>query len=217
MDESQSRIEILEDELKRLQSLPEALENFPRTTHNASPSILHPPQPSTPNTEGEQSPHALIDISTVALQGYLLGSDIPVQPLQQSVASVADAASMLPTKSRALELVQEYMAHFKQSHHILDLEELEADIERIYAKDGLIAPEAAISRFRCLGTVACALQELSDTREKEQFKHCRRLCLKELPFMLAKEDIVSHTLSEHTILIRKGTGWHRSAIHTRLL
>ena len=82
------------------------------------------------------------------------------------------------------------MAHFKQSHHILDLEELEADMERVYAVGGLSAPDSAVSRYRALGTVACALQEMGGTQETEHFQICRQLCLKELPAMLAKEDIV---------------------------
>lgn len=109
--------------------------------------------------------------------------------------SSASGHSALPTVVEALNYARAYLSSHVQTHHIVDQEEIEDDVRKVYGENGLIAPELAASRFRCFSIMY--IEMISHRTHEEEWDNtvamtCRSLAIKEVRNVVHGQDLVSY-------------------------
>ncbi|CAH0057998.1 unnamed protein product [Clonostachys solani] len=122
------------------------------------------------------------------------GDDTIVLTPEWSPSAVSMA---LPPLEQAIDMCKNFLNDHKQSHHIVDEEELVQDLQKVYEADGLTSRQLSRNRFRCFIILHLAqFQPYSagagHPEEQQAYKSTglyRRLALRDVGETIGREDL----------------------------
>ncbi|WVW80532.1 hypothetical protein I302_102517 [Kwoniella bestiolae CBS 10118] len=95
----------------------------------------------------------------------------------------------LPSYDTALKLAHTYLNYHCQTHHVIDQEEIEDDINKVYRENGLTAEELSASRFRVFSVMYLEMMGGADNDPTVQT--CRSLAINEVKNVIRGQDLVA--------------------------
>ncbi|KAK6907807.1 hypothetical protein I203_101808 [Kwoniella mangroviensis CBS 8507] len=95
----------------------------------------------------------------------------------------------LPSYETAITLAHRYLNYHCQTHHVIDQEEIEDDINKVYGENGLIAEELSASRFRVFSVMY--LEMMMGDENDLVVQTCRQLAVNEVRHVIRGQDLVA--------------------------